>query len=134
MPRSRTVGLHGMSIFTFWRTPSLFHTGCQFTLPSTGQEESSFFTPSLAFIVNMWWWWFSCFVFSNSCNHMDCSLTNSLVHGISQAKILEWVAISFSRGSSQPKDQIQVSYIAGGLLHCRQILYRLSHQGRLYYS
>ena len=56
-----------------------------------------------------------------ACNHMDCSLASSPVHGISQAKILEWVAISFSRGSSQPKDQIQVSCIAGGLLYCRQI-------------
>ena len=36
------------------------------------------------------------------------------VHGILQAKILDWVAISFSRGSSQPRDQTQVSHIAGG--------------------
>ena len=35
---------------------------------------------------------------------MDCSLPGSSVHGISQARILEWVAISFSRGSSQPRD------------------------------
>ena len=34
------------------------------------------------------------------CNHMDCSLSGSSVHGILQARILEWVAISFSRGSS----------------------------------
>ena len=33
---------------------------------------------------------------------MDCSLPGSSVHGISQARILEWVAISFSKGSSQP--------------------------------
>ena len=36
------------------------------------------------------------------------------VHGIFQARILEWVAIPFSRGSSQPRVQTQVSYIAGG--------------------
>ena len=36
------------------------------------------------------------------------------VHGILQARILEWVAIPFSRGSSQPRDQTQVSHIAGG--------------------
>ena len=36
------------------------------------------------------------------CNTIDCSPPGSSVHGISQAKILEWVAISFSRGSSQP--------------------------------
>ena len=35
------------------------------------------------------------------------------VHGILQARILEWVAMPFSRGSSQPKDQTQVSHIAG---------------------
>ena len=43
------------------------------------------------------------------CNPLDCSPPGSSVHGISQAKILEWVAISFSRESSQPKDQSQVS-------------------------
>ena len=39
------------------------------------------------------------------CDPMDCSLLGSSAHGISQARILEWVAISFSRGSSQPRDQ-----------------------------
>ena len=37
-------------------------------------------------------------------NPMDCSLPGSSVHGIFQARILEWVAISFSRRSSQPRD------------------------------
>ena len=49
---------------------------------------------------------------------MDCSLPGSSVHGILQARTLEWVAISFSRGSSQFRDLIQVSFIsciAGGL-------------------
>ena len=44
---------------------------------------------------------------------MDCSLPGSSVHGILQARILEWVAISFSRGSSQPRNRTQVSHIAG---------------------
>ena len=44
---------------------------------------------------------------------VDCSLTGSCVHGILQARILEWVAISFSRGSSQPSDRNWVSRIAG---------------------
>ena len=43
---------------------------------------------------------------------MDCSLPGSSVHGILQARILEWVAIPFSRGSFQPRDQTQVSCIA----------------------
>ena len=38
------------------------------------------------------------------CNPMDCSPPGSSVHGIFQARILKWVAISFSRGSSQPRD------------------------------
>ena len=38
------------------------------------------------------------------CDPMDCSVPGSYVHGIFQARILEWVAISFSRGSFQPRD------------------------------
>ena len=47
-------------------------------------------------------------------DHMDCSPTGSSVPGILQARMLEWVAISFSRGSSQLRDWTQVSRIAGG--------------------
>ena len=47
------------------------------------------------------------------CDPMECSPPGSSVHGIHQTRILEWVAISFSRGSSQPRDGTQVSYIAG---------------------
>ena len=57
---------------------------------------------------------------------MDCSPPGSSIHGILQARILDWVAIPFSRGSSQPREQ--------GLPHCRQILYHLSHQGSLLWS
>ena len=49
---------------------------------------------------------------------MDYSPAGSSVLGISQARILEWVTISFSRGSSQTKDQIQVSCIAGRYFTC----------------
>jgi len=48
------------------------------------------------------------------CNPMDCSPPGSSVHGISQARILEWVAISFSRGSSQPRVWAHLSCLAGG--------------------
>ena len=44
---------------------------------------------------------------------MDCSPPGSSIHGIFQARLLEWIAISFSRGSSQPRDQTQVSHIVG---------------------
>ena len=47
------------------------------------------------------------------CGPMDCSLSGSSVHGIFQARVLEWIAISFSRGSSRPRNQTQVSCIAG---------------------
>ena len=57
------------------------------------------------------------------CHLMDCSLPGSSVHGILQARILKWVAIPFSKGSSLPRDQTQVPYTVG------QILYLLSHQG-----
>ena len=48
------------------------------------------------------------------CDPMDCSPPGSSVCGILQARILEWVAMSSSRGSPQPKDQTQVPCIAGG--------------------
>ena len=45
------------------------------------------------------------------CDPMDCSLPGSSIRGILRARVLEWVAISFSRRSSQPRDQTQVSCI-----------------------
>ena len=52
-----------------------------------------------------------------------CNPMGYTVHGILQARILEWVAISFSRGIFPTQG------INPGLLHCRQILYQLSHEG-----
>ena len=57
------------------------------------------------------------------CYPVDCSPPGSSLHGIFQARVLEWGAISFSRGSSRPRDQTQVSCIV------RKTLYLLSHQG-----
>ena len=59
---------------------------------------------------------------------MDRSLPGSSVHGIFQARILEWVAISSSRGSSQHRDQTHISYAS-----CvdRWVLYYESHLGSL---
>ena len=54
-------------------------------------------------------------VMSDSRDPMGCSPPGFCVHGILQARILEWVAISFSRGSSWPRNQTQVSCIADGL-------------------
>ena len=55
------------------------------------------------------------------CHPMDCSPPGSSVHGILQARILEWVAILQGNLSTQGTTR--------GLLHCRQLLYRLGHQG-----
>ena len=51
--------------------------------------------------------------FTTLCESMDCHPPKSSVNGILQARILAWVAIPFSRGSSQPRDQTWVSCIAG---------------------
>ena len=46
------------------------------------------------------------------CDSMDCSPLGSSVHGILQARILEWIAMLFSRGSSQPRDRTCVNYVS----------------------
>ena len=60
------------------------------------------------------------------CNPMDCSPPGSSVHEIFQARILEWSAISYSRGSSQPRERTQISCIS-----CigRQVLCHWRHLG-----
>ena len=58
------------------------------------------------------------------CDPMDCRQTGSSVHWLLQARILEWVAILFSGDLSDPVIKLS-------LLHCRWILYRLSHQGAI---
>ena len=70
---------------------------------------------------------FSCSVMSDSCNSMDCSPPGSSGHGISQAGILEWVAIPFSRGIFLTQG------LNLGLLNCKWILSQMSHQGTLFY-
>ena len=55
---------------------------------------------------------------STLCDPMDCSPLGSSVHGIFQARILEWVAICYSRGSFQPRDQTHILH----LLHCKNPL------------
>ena len=70
--------------------------------------------------INFWhtatWFGYACEV-AQSCltlgDSMDCGLPGFSIHGIFQARILDWVAISFSRGSSRPRDWTQVSHIAG---------------------
>ena len=63
------------------------------------------------------------------CDHMDCSPPGSFVHGIFLARILEWVAMPSSRGSSRPRDQNHSSFVS-----CigRQVLYHWCHLGSPY--
>ena len=72
-------------------------------------ELKVFFQEALSYMLYLWY---------------NCSPPGSSVHGILQARILEWISISFSRGSSPCRLNL-------GLLHCRWILYHLSHQGSL---
>ena len=67
------------------------------------------------------WWIYECESASRSV--VSNSLCPHVVHGILQARILEWVAFPFSRGFSQPRDRTQVSCIAGGFFT------KLSHKG-----
>ena len=64
------------------------------------------------------------------CNPMDCSPPGSSVHGVSQERMLEWVAISSSRVSSWPRDRTHISFIESSLLHWQVDSLPLSHQGR----
>ena len=64
---------------------------------------------------------FLCQLLSHSqlfCDPMDCGPPGSSVNGTSQARILEWVVISFFRGSSWPRDWTQVSYIGRWTFYC----------------
>ena len=67
-----------------------------------------------------------CVLVAQSCltlsDPMDCSSPRSFPHGIFQARILEWVAVSFSRRSSQPRDRIWVTHTAGRLWATREAL------------
>ena len=105
-----------------WMTPSFL---CAILLGSYAQEKLTSSYPLLDL-----WLSFNQFICAQSlqvrltfCDPMHCSLPGSSIHGILQVRILEWVAISFSRGSSPPRNQTH------GLLNCRQILYRLSYEG-----
>ena len=88
------------------------------------QLPTSYLTDDSAYVcvcINIYIYIYQCYFFNSS--HPStaavflsfCGLMNYIVHGTLQARILEWEAFPFSKGSSQPRDQTQVSLIAGGL-------------------
>ena len=100
----------------WWRkpeyvTPKYVSLTYWFELNSTKKEQkqkkfslpSSFLSKALLFC---------CQLCPTLCDPMDCSPPGSSVHGIFQARILEWAAISYSRGSSWPKDQTCICCIS----------------------
>ena len=87
---------------------------------------------------------YQCAVCANSlqscptlCTPMNCTPLGAFVHGILQARMLEWVAMPFSRGSSQSRDRTHISYVSW---IGRQVLYHEHHLGspllliQIYYS
>ena len=109
-----------VSIFLFSSSKSLFHIFKHVTLGHSSSLSKRVLTilASLFFPV---YYAANCFFPQQCvqpcltiCNPMDCSRPGSSVHGISQARMLKWLAISFSRESSQPRDQTLISYISGG--------------------
>ena len=86
-----------------------------------GQNPPSFLFLELGLCCVLHLVAYSCLCF---CDALDCSLPSSSVHGIFQARILKWVVISYSWGSSHPRDRNLLYF-----LYCRQILSLLSHWG-----
>ena len=114
-----TKGLEsgGWGVTEEFRRSGLTHTHTH-TLAQTGQEKEDgrgniYWSPECTEVTQL------C---PALCDPMDCSLPGSSVHGILQAKTLEWVATPFFRGSSQPGDWTQVTCIASRFFH------HLSHQ------
>ena len=94
--------------------PFLVSRGCLHALTHDNCLASAFLYPNVSLISSCWSGAKPCPIL---CDPIDCSLPGSSVHGISQARILEWMAISFSKGSSRCRGQTQVSCID------REILY-----------
>ena len=89
-----------------------------FTVWATREVQNEWVEPdNLTLVLSH----FSCVLL---CDPTDCIPPGFSVHGISQERILEWVAMPFSRGSSQPKDQTHISYVS-----CtgRRVLYHKCH-------
>ena len=104
-----------------WPYNGLLKAQVGFSVSSSLNRDWRFLTrkPGVAY-VPITWYSHCCLVNKwclTLCNPMECSPWSFSGHGISQARILEWVAISFSRGSSWPRDQTHVSCIGRWILY-----------------
>ena len=107
-----------LTLYTFFLR--FTHFFLKYTLPHSqwdpkrGKHCSLF---HLKIFLTRYSWMRVCVLVAQSCltlcDPMDCSLSRSSIHEIFQARGLEWVAISFSRGSSWPRDRTWVSHIVG---------------------
>ena len=88
------------------KSRSVFYHLPRAALPETSDNDSlryhSFSARVHAQLLQLW---------QSLCDPVDCSPSHSSVHGILQARILEWVAMPYSRGSSPPRDQTRVSCV-----------------------
>ena len=97
--------------------------------------QISFFSSTHVLLLLLFLSWSRFWLF---CATVDCSLPGSSVHGISQTWILEWVAISFSRVSSWPRDQTHVSCVGRWIRYhwatstTINLTYLIQHNCRLY--
>ena len=107
-----TISLLPTCMFQF---PIRFHLQ-NTSLPTKLVKMSRWQQQSIKPRTKFLWAWHACCYFSHAqlCDNMDCSLPGSSVHGVLQARILEWVAISSSRGSSWPGNRTCVSYFCIG--------------------
>ena len=113
-------------IFRYWRRKKVSKCFLHFQMYLSGLLTQPFLLPRPCLVLC------SCCLVTKSCplfyNPMDCSMLASSVHEISQARILEWVAISSSRSSSWPRDWNRVSCIG------RRILYTVEPPGKPHFS
>ena len=124
MRRSGITGSRGNFIFNFLKNHLPFSTAAvMFYIPTSKYIGFWFFLVLISTYNSRSLVTQSCLTL---CDLMDCNWAGSSAHGILQARILEWVVMPSFPGSSQPRDQTQVSRIAGRFLH------HLSHQGSLW--
>ena len=102
--------VYGSVMFRYWE---LEHFSNKMQSVLDQDEHPLLFTWGMNHLALTWAIWIIAPLCLTLCNPMDCSPPGSSVYGILQARILEWVTISSSRGSSQPRDWTWVSCIAG---------------------